>query len=203
MVQTRSQSAMVQTRSQSAMVQNRSQTRSKKTINILTTPGIITQIVSHLDDIDPAITSLFLLVNDAHLRHELQPSVDIVAQYKEAKYIEDKKIEQERKTIVIRDHIRQSLDDVMFISGRREQFRKAELIMKIFDYMCSLHDDLFLVGNFSFAYDMRGSINKCILQSIQLGMKEFETKMKEYKIKLTPFIDFYLEHGHVEYIDIY
>ena len=185
------------------MVQTRSQTLSRKNINILTTPGIITQIVSHLDGIDPAITSLFLLVNDTRLRHELQPCVDIIAQYKEDKYIEDKKKEQEKKMIVIRDHIRQSLDDIMFVSGRRQQFRKAELIMKIFDYMCSLGDDLFLVGNFSFAYDIKCSINKCIRQSIQLGMKEFETNMKEYEIKLTPFIDFYLEHGHVDYILIY
>lgn len=171
-------------------------------VNTLTTPGIITQVVANLDCVDPAITSLFLLVNDARLRHELQPFINIIAQYKEAKYIEDKKKEQDRKTIVIRDHIRQSLDDIMFVSGRRQQFIKAKLIMKIFDYMCTLGDDLFLVGNFSFAYDMRGSINKCILQSIQLGMTDFEMKMKEFEIKLTPFCNFYLEHGHIEYIDL-
>ena len=172
-------------------------------VNTLTTPGIITQVVANLDCVDPAITSLFLLVNDARLRHELQPFIDIIAQYKEAKYIEDKKKEQEIKRDIIRDRIRKSLlYDIRHIDGPNKYEQRSQIIIEVFEYMCSLENDLFLVGSYHFADDLKNSIRRCIQQSIRLEMTDFEMKMKEFEIKLTPFCNFYLEHGHSEYIDL-
>ena len=95
-----------------------------------------------------------------------------------------------------------SINNVMFIHGRRKRQEKANMIMEIFEYMCSLGDDLYLVGTYKLVYDIRASLCKCIRQAIRFEMKEFEIKLKEFRVKLSPFIDFYLEHGDTSYIDI-
>lgn len=184
------------------MVLTRSMIKATLNTDTLTTPGIATQIVSHLDQNDEAITSLFMLVNNANLRYELQPFVDKFADLKKAEYIENKKKEQEKKREMIKTHLLDSINNVMFIHGRRKRQKKAKMIMDIFEYMCSLGDDMYLVGTYKLVYDIKASLCKCIRQAIRFEMKEFEIKLKEFRVKLLPFIDFYLEHGDISYITI-
>jgi hypothetical protein len=99
--------------------------------NALGTPGVVTAIASKLDVMDQGLKGLFLLVNEARYRHELEPFVRLRAQ-------EQAKIDlQEKRYALIRAfHLRVfgSLQQIPFVVSKRKRCQK---IIRMYEYICN------------------------------------------------------------------
>ena len=108
-------------------------------LNALTTPGIVTRIAEHLPPNDrKGLGALFLLVNQPHVRYELEPRI---VSFRE-KHRRDE----------IRRRIRESVRRIESMKSweweDRRQFHrdKAERILDVYAYMGTVADHLHLLG---------------------------------------------------------
>ena len=108
-------------------------------LNALTTPGIVTRIAEHLPPNDQTgLGALFRLVNQPHVRYELEPWV---VSFRE-KHRRDE----------IRRRIRESIRRIESMKSweweDRRQFHrdKAEKILDVYAYMGTVADHLHLLG---------------------------------------------------------
>lgn len=166
--------------------------RSDMKIDCLTTPGIITQIVSKLDFNDQGISSLYLLVNNINLRYELQPFVDNIANYNHKKHllrmekIQQKKIERLKNKLVAK--MRYYVNEIDLLDRTSQ---KLPVILEMFDYLENKKEHLHLLGK-TFGISLNNSIDRFIIDGTRKQMPAFVVKMHETRLVLKDFIDWSL-----------
>jgi hypothetical protein len=150
-------------------------------LNALTTPGIVTRIVEHLPPNDKkGLGALFLLVNQPHVRHELEPCI---VSFRE-KYRRDE----------IRRQIREYMGRIKSMKSwewdDRHQFNrdKAERILGVYAYMGTVTDHLHLLGK-RLAIDIDANIHSLLHQ---YNKPWFTRRLEAEREKLRD----YIEWGH-------
>ena len=108
-------------------------------LNALTTPGIVTRIAEHLPPNDhKGLGALFLLVNQPHVRYELEPWIV--------------SFREKHRRAEIRRRIRESMRRIESMKSweweDRRQFHrdKAERILDVYAYMGTVAEHLHLLG---------------------------------------------------------
>lgn len=172
-------------------------------IDVLTTPGISSNIAKHLNNNDEDLKSMFLLINNNHYRHELMLYCDNIKQKyhdhilelerKKQELLEREKlitINHEKKQQMIRN-IGQYLKIHILTEG--EEYRKIS-IYAMYEYFCDVQNDLHLLG-LKFA----SSVYKNFIQILNEVENDVETTriLLEYQDKLQD----YLEIGYNAYHD--
>lgn len=166
--------------------------RSAMKIDCLTTPGILTQIVSKLDFNDKGISSLYLLVDNIQLRYELQPFVDNIANYnhenhlKQMKKKHEKKIERLKNKMVAK--MRYYVNEIDLLDRTSQ---KLPIILEMFDYLENKKEHLHLFGKI-FGNSLNNSIDRFIIDGTRKQIPDFVVKMHETRLILKDFIDWSL-----------
>lgn len=166
--------------------------KSSMKIDCLTTPGILTQIVSKLDFNDTCITSLYLLINNSQIRYELQPFINNISTYnrdqhvKRMKEIQEKKTERLKSKMIIK--IREYINDVEF-SERTSQ--KIPIILELFDYLHKNISNLHLLGK-SFGKSLDERIDRFIIDGTRKHIPHFVAAMHEKRAIFQDYINWSL-----------
>lgn len=163
--------------------------KSSMKIDCLTTPGILTQIVSKLNFNDQGISSLYLLVNNINLRYELQPYIDNISNYNHEKYMTRMKKKQEKKNERLKSRmimkIRQYINDFDF-SERTSQ--KIPIILELFDYLEKNITHLHLLGK-SFGKSLDERIDRFIIDGTRKHIPHFVATMHEKRAIFQDYIN--------------
>jgi hypothetical protein len=116
-----------------------STTTTRTVLNALTTPGIVTRIAEHLPPNDrKGLGALFLLINQPHVRYELEPWVV--------------SFREKHRRAEIRRRIREAMKRIESMKSweweDRRQFNltKAKRILDVYAYMGTVADHLHLLG---------------------------------------------------------
>ena len=146
--------------------------------SVLTTPGIVSEIASKLPSTDKGIVGLFMMVNNSDLRYELQPFIDAIALHNGNKFFE------KRRGEIVRDlaTMLNNMDKPMSIQN------KAELVIQMFEYFCSLGDDIYLLGK-RFSKTMNDKLHSLDQESIDSGLHDLPPKLEVFKTKLSYYIE--------------
>ncbi len=147
-------------------------------LNALTTPGIVTRIAEHLPPNDrKGLGALFLLVNQPHVRYELEPRI---VSFRE-KHRRDE----------IRRRIRESMRRIESMKSweweDRRQFHrdKAERILDVYAYMGTVADHLHLLGK-RLAVDIDTNIQSLLNQYTKPW---FTRRLEAERDKLRDYIE--------------
>ena len=174
-------------------------------INALTTPGIISQIASHLKPTDNAISSLFMLINSQHYRDEMKPFVENLQSEKKRK-------EEEEEMMSMLLQLPKNLDDFINICSISGIFDARIIIIGCFECLCDVIKNLekypnimedvenckFIIRNQESDYVFRiyDSYNRTINQLLDRtsiayleddDLFEFRTHMETCRIRLQPY----------------
>ena len=174
-------------------------------INALTTPGVVSQIASHLNPTDNAISSLFMLINSEHYRDEMKPFVENLQHAKKHK-------EEEEKMMSMLLQLPKSLDDFINICSISGIFDARIIIIGCFEFLCDVINNLekypnimkdienyeFIIKNQESGYVFRiyDSYNRTINQLLDKtsiayleddDLFEFRTHMESCKIRLQKY----------------
>tara|TARA_Y100000385_G_C12652403_1_gene450089 strand:- start:18 stop:557 length:540 start_codon:yes stop_codon:yes gene_type:complete len=167
--------------------------KSSMKIDCLTTPGIITQIISKLNFNDQGISSLYLLVNNIHLRYELQPFIDNISKYNHELHLLRIKKKQEKKHERLKSRmimkIRQYINDFDF-SERTSQ--KIPIILELFDYLENNITHLHLLGK-SFGKSLDERIDRFIIDGTRKHLSDFVATMHEKRVIFQDYINWSLD----------
>ena len=113
-------------------------------LDVLKTPGIVSQIAKHLEQTDETLVSLFLTVNDVRFRHEMMPYCQT---FKDAHTKVVLMIEKARKMQMIQKHLQTNLMEFINIADLCEGYAHKKIgIIGIYEYLCDNVDDLHLLG---------------------------------------------------------
>lgn len=167
---------MVQTRSMTKAIQ------SSMVINSITTPGIITQIVSKLDFKDKGLSSIYLMINNKELRYELQPFIDNIANHNYEKHLKNIK-ELQRKEIISK--IRKYLNNITL---SEQTSKKVSIILTMFDYLNIHKSNLYLLGK-TFGKAIDTKIDHFIIDGTRKQLPELISKMHESRMILNDYIN--------------
>lgn len=174
------------------MVQTRNMIQQDKLLDHLTTPGILTQIISKLAFNDKGITGLYLLVNNEALRKELQPFVDNLSNHNHKKHllrmekIQQKKIERLKMKLVAK--MRYYVNEIDLLDRTSQ---KLPIILEMFDYLENNTENLHLLGK-TFGNSLNNSINRFIIDGTKKHLPDFVVRMHETRLILKDFIDWSL-----------
>ena len=149
--------------------------------NVLTTPGIVTQIAKQLlllndeqenrADGKIGIISLYFIMNNEQLRYELDPFM---------KWIRNKVIQQK---MIKKSHIY-----IIDVSLANNSIKKSKLVLQLFNYLCGCGDDIYLLGK-TLAYLIGIQLDIIINQAYENSkLSHIVPKLKEYKKQLYHFI---------------
>lgn len=147
---------------------------------LLTTPGIITQIANKLPVDDIGFKGLFLLFNDSHYRYELKPFTDIFKQ---------KELNEKHKNIIIHDL--QSLFANYEQVNIENSMAKANIVIEIYQYVCDntkffeLLDKFFVNTVINKLDDLINELNESSRHDFDLHFKIYAlSKLNQFRFEL-------------------
>ena len=147
-------------------------------ISVLTTPGIATIIASKLPLADKGVVGLFSMVNDSQLRHELQPFVDTVA----ATHADNHYKKKTNHMIQILMRFLKRTEDT---NGSEN---KSKVVLEMFDYLCTLHEDIFLLGKiFSQTLDVK--LDELEEECVHNQLYDMIPELDIFRNQLSKYID--------------
>lgn len=175
-------------------------------IDVLTTPGIASNIAKHLDNDDEDLKSMFLLINNNNFRHELMMYCGDIKQ----KY-HDRLLELERENQELLEHEKQreiervKMKEIMDNIGQYlkintltegEEYRKLS-IFAMYEYFCDVQNDLHLLGA-QFASAIYKNFNQ-IVAELEHDV-EGTNKLYEFEHRLQDYLEFgfnaYYDHEY-------
>jgi len=147
---------------------------------VLTTPGIVTQIATQLLCLNDTqenraygnegVVNLYFSMNNDQLRYELVP------------FMEDIRLTVIKNRLIKNTH--QYIEDV---SNAKNSIKKAELVLRLFKYLCDCGDDKYLLGK-TFAYTIGNQLDIIINQAYDNPkISHIVHKLKGYKQDLYHF----------------
>ena len=165
-------------------------------IDVLTTPGIASNIAKHLDNNDEDLKSMFLIINNNQYRHELMMYCDNIKKkyHDHLLELERKKqelLEQEKEREIERAKMKEIMDNIgqyLKISTLTEgdEYRKLS-IFAIYEYLCDVQDDLPLLGA-QFASAVYKNFNQ-IVAELEEDI-EATNKLYDYEHRLQDYLEF-------------
>lgn len=152
-------------------------------MDLLTTPGISTQIVSHLTESDETIEILYnLLGHDSRTKHELQPFVDAIIEKKKMKKRRNIKRRNRRRIKKILSDLRAYINDIELVIGSKR--KKIRLILNMFEYLCSIKNEISLLRKHLSSTTILDTLNRLCAEARDMQNTHFYTKALEYKQQL-------------------
>lgn len=150
-------------------------------IRTLTTPGIVTEIALKLSPTDKGLVGFFMMVNDAHLREELQSFVDVIANHHK---IIHNQLEQTKRT-------NEMVEILMHFLNRIERARllkKSTIALEMFQYMCTLREDIFQLGK-RFARILDSKITSIHEECLENNMHDMIIELDSFRSQLFSYIE--------------
>lgn len=150
-------------------------------MDLLTTPGISTQIVSHLPDSDETVETLYDLVgHDARTKHELQPFVDAIRDKKKLKTLRNVKRRNRRRIKKILSALRAYIVEIELVVGKK----RMRLILNMFEYLCSIKNDISLLKNHLSSTTIMNTLDRLCAEARDRRNTYLYTKALECKHQL-------------------
>ena len=155
-------------------------------MDLLTTPGISTQIVLNLIECDQTIENLYHLVGKDVRTKQLQPFIDAIIEKKRKNKLRNVKRRNRRRIKKILFDLRAYINDIELstTTGPRKKRRKIRLILNMFEYLCSVKNELSLLKNHLSPTTIMDTIDRLCTEARDMRNTFFETRALEYKQQL-------------------
>lgn len=161
-------------------------------IDVLSTPGVVSQIASKLSKKDRAIKGLFTLVNDARYRHELQPFADEYLAIRETRRMEQRRRRQKKRLRQYRyvlkhkleKNIRQMTDVIQLCEGYNYKFIAINALLL---YLVEHKENLDTLGHL-FGIVINIKLTEYVARFGEMEMFEERDKILEHRNSLSDYL---------------
>jgi cellulose biosynthesis protein BcsQ len=165
-------------------------------IDVLTTPGIASQIAKHFDEKDDTLVSLFLTVNDERFRQELLPYCktfqnnwnDMLLKMEEERRMMLLKMEEERRTEARKKSLLRTIKEYIQVVERCEGYDYVKIgCIGMYEFICDNMEDIPLLGK-KFGTSVGNNLYE-LIQNMEEDDDEFYSIMSYYEEKLWNYLE--------------